>query len=103
MKTTYKVTHLIYELTESGDMSDPVECEIDGYGSVEELKAETTEVIEKMISDYKIPDGRIVTKMQIERKTVDDKGNVKDVYYDSDSAEFVVKNGKIKDCGDTVC
>ena len=87
----FKVSYQLYEIDNGGNMDDPVECEVDGYKDVETLKSETEEVLEKLIADYKIPDGIVVAKMQIERNGE---------YYDSDSAELTVENGKITGWGE---
>lgn len=83
----YTAKYLIYEYDGRNLPDDPVECEINGYESVEALKGETTEVIEKLINNYKIPNGLVDIEMSIEKNGE---------YFDCDSGNFMIEDGKIK-------
>ena len=69
------------------DNKEPACMEIDGYGSVEDLKSQTSAVLNKLVEANDIPDGIINVEMSIEKN---------EEFFDCDSADFAIEGGKIK-------
>lgn len=89
-KKKFKANYTVYEIDEKyGANGDPYECSVQGYGSVEALKAETIEVIEKMIADKKIADGKAKVLIEIIELI-----NGVYVYFDNDEVDFEIVKGK---------
>lgn len=80
----YSVTYCIYE---KGDFCDPIVVEVGDYSTVEQLKAETREVLAKALISHKSPDGLYF----VEQTILNGEG-----YYDYDEDYGLFKNGAFK-------
>lgn len=70
---TYTATYLIYE-----GNSDPLECTVRAYVSVDALRSETLEVIARTCCDFKAPEG---AEILVDMTITDSNGE----YVDSDN------------------